>query len=199
VDEVADVSELTPSAAYMLRSETPEAVMENPVKSLLLGKWLGDPLHPAIVHIPIAAWVGALIFDILGLCGVGEPGLFRASFWLIAVGLISTLIVVPAGLAEWSEIKRGKPAWRLALWHMILNVVATLLFAGSLWLRWENGLNSLPTVAFVLVIIGDSVLGVSGYLGGRLVYAHGIAVARMSKKKWRDIAAAGNANLPPQS
>ena len=173
--------------------------MENPIKAFLLGKWIGDPLHPAIVHIPIAAWVGALILDILTLCGVGGPGLLRASFWLIGIGLISTLIVVPAGLAEWSEIKRGKPAWRLALWHMILNVIATLLFAGSLWLRWESAPENLPAAAFALVLIGNGVLGASGYLGGRLVYAHGIAVARMSKKKWRTIAAAGNANLPPQA
>jgi uncharacterized membrane protein len=83
---------------------------------------------------------------------------------------------------------------------MLLNVAATLLFAGSLWLRWEaDSPESLPMAAFALVVIGNGVLGVSGYLGGRLVYAHGIAVARMSKKKWRGIAAAGNANLPPQS
>jgi hypothetical protein len=53
--------------------------------------------------------------------------------------------------------------------------------------------------AFALVVIGNVVLGVSGYLGGRMVFEHGIAVGRLSKKKWREIAAAGNANLPPES
>jgi hypothetical protein len=38
----------------------------------------------------------------------------------------------------------------------------------------------------------------SGYLGGRMIYAYGISVARLSKKKWRKIAQAGGAVVPPQ-
>jgi uncharacterized membrane protein len=172
--------------------------MENPIKSFFLGKWMADPLHPAVVHIPIAAWMGALILDILTLTGIGGPATVRTAFWFIAIGLISTLIVVPAGLAEWSEIKREKPAWKLALWHMILNVIATAIFAASLFIRWQVRDDSLPMSAFALVVVGNIVLAVSGVLGGRMVYEHGIAVGRMSKKKWRKIAAAGNANLPPE-
>ena len=28
-------------------------------------KWLGRPLHPIVVHVPMAMWPGALIFDLL--------------------------------------------------------------------------------------------------------------------------------------
>jgi uncharacterized membrane protein len=35
------------------------------IKSFLQGKWLGHPLHPALVHIPVGAWTAALIFDLI--------------------------------------------------------------------------------------------------------------------------------------
>jgi hypothetical protein len=31
----------------------------------LKGTWLGRPLHPILVHVPMAMWPGALIFDVL--------------------------------------------------------------------------------------------------------------------------------------
>jgi hypothetical protein len=46
--------------------------------------------------------------------------------------------------------------------------------------------------------VANGVLFVSGYLGGRMAFEHGVGVARMSKKKWRAIAEAGHARLPAQ-
>jgi uncharacterized membrane protein len=174
--------------------------MGNPIKSFLLGKWLGHPLHPAIVHVPIALWVGSLVMDLLTLFGVGGNALVRTSFAALVIGLLSTALVIPAGIAEWTQIKREKPAWKLALYHMLLNVVVTLLLVGSVLLRVgdQMRMEQVPLVAFTLNFFANIVLGVSGYIGGRMVYDKGIAVARMSKKRWRGIAAAGNANLPPE-
>ena len=44
----------------------------------------------------------------------------------------------------------------------------------------------------------SSLLSVSGYLGGLMVYDQGIGIARISKKKWREIAQRGNAHVPEQ-
>jgi len=170
----------------------------NAIKYVLLGKWLGHPLHPAIVHVPIALWVGACIFDIMNLGGLGGNSLVRTSFWSILLGLVATLVVVPAGFAEWSEIKREKPAWKLALWHMILNVITMLIFVASLALRWGDAydMNKVPMGAAVLCFVATAVLGVSGYLGGRMVYEHGIGIGRESKTEYRALAAKAGANLP---
>lgn len=177
-----------------------DAKDKNPLLALLLGKWLGHPLHPAIVHLPIALWLGALVFDVLTLAGVGGNHLVRTSYWAILLGLVSLAIVVPAGLAEWSQIKREKPAWTLALWHMILNVSVAAILAVSLYFRSGDAylFDRVPNLAFLLNLVANGVLMVSGYLGGRMVYQHGIGVARYSKKKWRNLASAGHANLPPE-
>src|SRR5437868_627890 len=53
-------------------------------------------------------------------------------------------------------------------------------------------------IPLLLSAVGTLILICSAYLGGRMVYEYGISVARMSKKKWRKLAAAGGANLPPE-
>ena len=52
--------------------------------------------------------------------------------------------------------------------------------------------------ALALSAIAVGLLAVSGYIGGRMVFEHGVSVARLSKKKWRALAAAGHANLLPE-
>jgi uncharacterized membrane protein len=170
------------------------------LKNILQGKWLGHPLHPALVHLPTGLWTNALLFDLLSCWGeIGGNPLVRTSFACIAVGLIAVPLAVPTGLAEWVEIKSGKPAKKLGLIHLALNVLATVLFLLNLWLRWDDARHA-GRVTFAqaaLTFAGVIVLGVSGYLGGTMVYDHGVGVARFSKDKWRRIAEAHHANLPP--
>jgi hypothetical protein len=47
-------------------------------------------------------------------------------------------------------------------------------------------------------MIGTVVLIGSAYLGGLMVYDYGIGVARHSKEKWREVAEAAGANVPPK-
>lgn len=173
---------------------------KNPLLKALLGNWLGHPLHPAVVHLPIALWLGSLVFDALTLAGVGGNHLVRTSYWSILLGLGTLVVVMPAGLAEWSQIKREKPAWKLAFWHMIMNVTVAAILAVSLYFRSGDAYHAarVPNLPFLLNLVANGLLLVSGYIGGRMVYEHGIGVARMSKKKWRNIASAGHANLPPE-
>ncbi|HWQ90785.1 MAG TPA: DUF2231 domain-containing protein [Clostridia bacterium] len=172
--------------------------MKETLLGFLKGHWLKHPLHPAVVHVPVAAWPGALIFDLLSRMDVGGNAMVRLSFYAIILGLASTLIVVPSGLADWSGIKREKPAWKLGLYHLSINLVATLLFAVNFGLRIETFKTAVQTdtVPLVLSLIGTVLLIVSGYLGGLMVYDRGVSVARMSKAKWRKRAAAAGAKLP---
>src|SRR5437773_331557 len=101
----------------------------------LKGKWLGHPLHPIVAHIPMAMWPGALIFDVVSQSGAGGNAIVRLSFYAIAFGLAASLLAVPAGLMDWSGIKKEKPAWKIGLYHMTFNLIAALSFAVNLGLR----------------------------------------------------------------
>lgn len=165
----------------------------------LQGKWLRHPLHPALVHIPTALWPAAFLFDLLSQFRNG--GIFAAAaFYSIALGLLVAVPAIPTGIADWTEIKREKPAWKLGLYHMILNLGITLLWAVNLIMRWQTfpSVQAVPAGLIILSALATLLLLVSGYLGGRMIYAYGISVARLSKKKWREIAIEGGAAVPPE-
>jgi uncharacterized membrane protein len=166
----------------------------------LQGNWLKHPLHPALVHIPTALWPAALVFDLLSRFR-GENVFVQLAYYAIVLGLIGALLAIPTGFADWTDIRREKPAWKLGLYHLILNVVVSILWA----INWGLRVGSFQTASSVqpslvgLSILATLLLFVSGYLGGRMIYAYGINVARLSKKKWRKIAEEGGAAVPPQN
>jgi uncharacterized membrane protein len=170
------------------------------VKQFLQGSWLGHPLHPILVHIPTALWPAALVFDLLTRFDVGGNPMVRASFYAILFGLVAALAAAPAGLADWWEIKPDRPARKIGIYHMSLNAVVTVLFLVNLLLRLDNldEADEVATGPLLLSAIGVAILAVSGYLGGRMVYDYGIAVARYSKGRWRRIAEAGGARVPEE-
>ena len=166
----------------------------------LQGKWLGHPLHPALVHVPIGAWIAACGFDLFVRFGGGSPALARVSLYCVGAGLLLALLAVPTGLADWSSIKKEKPAWKLGLYHLLLNALAAIAWAVNFGLRWKAIDTAEPVTQAVLVtsIAGTLLVVFGGYLGSLMVFDHGVSVARISKKKWRDIAVRGGARVPPE-
>ncbi|HSL28534.1 MAG TPA: DUF2231 domain-containing protein [Anaerolineales bacterium] len=165
----------------------------------LQGKWLRHPLHPALVHIPTALWPSAFVFDLISLYSTDNVYV-QLAFYAIATGLIVAVFAVPTGYADWTDIKPDKPAWKLGLYHMLINVFVMVLWGINFWLRLptfqsatsvQGGLVAISALATLLLLV-------SGYLGGRMIYAYGINVARLSKKKWREIAVEGGAAVPPE-
>jgi uncharacterized membrane protein len=170
------------------------------ITDLLKGKWLGHPLHPLLVHVPMAVWPAALVFDLLSRAGIGGNAIARTSFFAIGFGLAVALLAVPTGIVDWWGIKREKPAWKIGLWHMALNALVLVLFAINFTLRLGTYRDAaiVSNAPLILSIAGTLTLFVSAYLGGRMVYAYGINVARLSKDKWRKIAESAAANVAPE-
>ena len=170
------------------------------MKDFLQGKWLKHPLHPILVHLPTSLWPAALVFDVLGIMGIGGNASVQAAFYAILFGLGAALLAIPAGLADWLDIKPEKPARQLGLYHMVINISATVLWLVNLLLRWNDvgTATQVGTLPLALSIVGTLLLVVSGYLGGRMVYDYGIGIGRQSKKKWRKIAEQGEARVPQE-
>ena len=166
----------------------------------LQGKWLKHPLHPALVHIPTGVWPFAFLADVISQFRA-DPVWGQLAFYAILLGLAVALLAIPTGYADWTDIRPEKPAWKLGLIHMILNVFVTILWGINLILR-ARGLQTAAAVPSGLVALSGLatlLLLISGYLGGRMIYAYGISVARLSKKKWREIAEEGGAAVPPEN
>ncbi len=170
------------------------------MKDFLQGKWLKHPLHPVLVHVPTALWPAALLFDMLANLGIGGNALVQTSFYAILFGLVSAAAAILPGLADWVDIKPDKPARKIGIYHMVMNLVIGAMWAVNLFLRWDTfaTATAVPAIPFTLSIVATLLLFVSGYLGGLMIYDHGINIARHSKKKWRRIAEHGGARVPQE-
>lgn len=130
------------------------------------------PLHPAIVHFPIACWSLAVTADFAGLW-FGEAA-WRWSGGLLIVGCIMGLVALLAGMIELGRVPEGE-AMRVAYWHMTAMLAACLLFSSRLWLRLEGSRLLEPNIISLLLdAAGFFWLVVGGWLGGKLVYYYGI-------------------------
>ena len=167
------------------------------LKDFLQGKWLGHPLHPALVHLPTALLLTTFVFDLLSLRGGNV--FVRTSFSAIGLALLAVLVAVPTGLADWSSVNPGKPARTIGWRHLLLNVIVTAIFAINFALRWnDRNAQRVSVLQMLLSLAGAGVLIFAVYLGGRMTFEYGVGVARLSKKKWRAIAEAGHARLPEE-
>jgi nitrite reductase/ring-hydroxylating ferredoxin subunit/uncharacterized membrane protein len=135
-----------------------------PLKDVLHGVWLGHPLHPAIVDVPIGAWTAALVLDALQM--------EKAADTAVGIGLAGAVGAAVTGLADWSETSGTGRAQRVGAMHGILNVAATTCYALSLAQRMRGRRKS--GVGFSLV--GYAIAGASAYLGGHLVFGEQIGV-----------------------
>jgi uncharacterized membrane protein len=138
----------------------------------------GHPFHPVLVTVPIGAWVASLIFDLTSRWA-GEGEVFvKASFWLIAIGILGAVVAAVFGLLDLLTIPRGTPAFRTGVTHLVLNLTVVALYAISFAVRRDNLDDADVTVAgFLCSAVALALLGVSGWLGGKLAYRYGVRVA----------------------
>ncbi|HWB53322.1 MAG TPA: DUF2231 domain-containing protein [Tepidisphaeraceae bacterium] len=164
-------------------------------KEFLQGKgWWGEPIHPAMVHLPTGLWFSALVFDIISF-GTGNYFVVQTAFWCLLGGCISAILAMPFGIVDWWDIKKKKPAHRLGLLHAGINAIAFGIFVADMALRIANfkTLAHVTVLQLILSIIGNIFLWTAVIIGGRMIYDQGTSVARFSKEHWRRMALAGGA------
>jgi len=135
------------------------------------------PLHPALVHFPIACWSLATVGDIASLFIDGD--LWKISGILLAIGSLTALLAMLTGLLELVKIDEHSPAMRVVNMHMILVIIAWCFYTISLFSRYES--NQLTTPGLLetgLSLMGFVFLCAAGWLGATLVYSHKVGVKR---------------------
>jgi len=134
-----------------------------------------NELHPAIVHFPIALFVSALGFEIVGII-LKKENFHRTSMYLY---ILATLIAPLAVWTGWTEVQEHN------FRHPVLDIHSTFAFFVmwfsfmSLPVLWAIGRRSVKSFrliffACLLVIVGS--VAITAYNGGRMVYEYGIGI-----------------------
>ena len=131
----------------------------------------GHPIHPMLVQFPIVCFILTLVCDVLYTQGHTE--LATASTWLLIVGLVMGALAAVAGLTDFLGDKRIQGAD--AIKHMLANVTAVVLEVVNLVLRLKNP-DSIGSTGVYISLVVVLILLYSGWMGGKLVYHHGIGV-----------------------
>lgn len=126
-------------------------------RDLLHGRWLGHPVHPLMVQVPIGSWLSAAVLDL-------RPGRSREAELLIGVGLATAAPAALAGAVDWAELHRQQT--RVGLVHALSNTVALALYGASLACRTTGRTAAGRALGF----LGLTAVGVGGALGGHLAY-----------------------------
>jgi uncharacterized membrane protein len=136
----------------------------------------GQPIHPKLVPFPIVCFIGALLTD---LAYAHTPDMMWANFsaWLLAVGLIMGVLAAIAGLIDFAGnrlIRAQGPAWP----HLIGNVIVLVLALFNNLIHTRDAWTSVVPTGLILSALTIIVMLVTAWLGGYLVYRHGVGVSR---------------------
>jgi uncharacterized membrane protein len=125
-------------------------------------------IHPLIVHFPIALWLVAAFFDVLGARQPERPMFREAAYWLIGIGVLGGLASIAAGWMDLLNLEAqgvGTAVLARHLPHSFLAYFATALFLGVFLWRWRTG-NAVPPWALAVSVAAAVAVAVTGYLGG---------------------------------
>lgn len=133
----------------------------------------GHPMHPTLVHFPVACLLLLVGSDAAYL--YSENAFWaKASLWLAGVGALSGWIASTVGLIDLVTIHRIRR--KLLGWCHAIVAVMMLSLASLNWLwRYLDPTALLPW-AIALTVLTAVLVGLTGALGGTLVYEDAVGV-----------------------
>ncbi|GAC1597308.1 MAG: hypothetical protein NVS3B28_29160 [Candidatus Velthaea sp.] len=159
--------------AALARAKEPAAPLAGPY---------GHPLHPALVAVPIGAWLTAFTFDVRSFAGERGRDDARAARDAIAVGIAGAAVAAVAGYLDWLRLTPRTKAHAYGTTHALLNLAVT----GFYLVAWRqraaiaaSGDDGAHVAGRDLALHAGALglLGCSGIIGGELAYRFGVRVA----------------------
>lgn len=133
------------------------------------------PIHPMIVPFPIALWGFSLFSDLAYLKSRRKAWRTIADASLKA-GIVGGAAAAVPGFIDFLSISRPHTK-RTALFHLLLNAGALSSYTANMLMRRKRAKAVDRRIATTWLSAATmALLGVSGWLGGTLVYQHHVGV-----------------------
>lgn len=148
--------------------------------------WSIPPVHPAIVHLPIAFVVLSVAADLIG-SWTRTASLRATGFWSLMGAAVTAGLAVLAGYFDMNRANLSAETDGLVHLHLLTGwavlVFVTLLAAWRWWKWWRDtaeprSVGALYSLAALLVL---GLVAFQGWYGGEMVYAYGTSVAPMGQ------------------
>jgi uncharacterized membrane protein len=137
----------------------------------------GHPLHPPLTDATIGMFVLATALAIIGATGAIQEAAGKGCWLALVGGLVAAVPTAATGFADWVRLEWGSPPWRTATLHLTAMVCAVALFALAAWLQHDGYLRGdVETAGLIFSVAGLGALTVGGWLGGTIVFVHGVRV-----------------------
>jgi len=144
------------------------------------------PLHPILVSLPIAFFIGAFVFDLLSLIA-GNRSFWQTGYYAAIAGVIGAVMAaVPGAIDYFFTVPPKSSAKKRATQHAIINVINLALFIMVIFYRQKENASSIAVI--IIEAIGVVLLSIAGWMGGTLVHRNQIGVDHRYAEagKWKE-------------
>lgn len=150
----------------------------------------GHPIHPPLTAITIGTYTFALVAATADVLGISTHAATQGWWLALVFALISTIATAATGIFDWLRIESGTPVWRTATAHMIAMLVASAVFlAAAIAGKGSFDSGNVEAGPYVLTVVGFLILSLGGWLGGAVVFTHGMRVLKLVDEPARRAAA----------
>jgi uncharacterized membrane protein len=138
------------------------------------------PIHPAMVHFPIALITIALLYELLNFI-VRKKEFEIVSKWVLLFGAIGAVFAVISGLLAETSAEHTEAAHQIIEMHKLIGILVTItaiiLSAWRIFVK-ETLFYKYRIIYVVLFILVFIFMGIGASLGGKLVYEYGVGVKK---------------------
>jgi uncharacterized membrane protein len=140
----------------------------------------GHPIHPPLTDVTIGAYTFATAAALADVLGISNHAATQAWWLALLFGLILTTITAATGFIDWLSLTWMSELWKTATLHAIANASAGVVFLIAL-LQGHDDFKSgnVHAGSLILTLIGFGLLTLGGWLGGAIVFVHGMRVLNL--------------------
>ena len=140
----------------------------------------GHPIHPPLTDATIGIYTFATIAALADVTGISNNAATHGWWLALLAGLVATVPTALTGLADWLTIEWGTELWKTATLHLTAMVSATVFFGlAALFGHSSFKAGNVSAGEFILTAVGFGLLTLGGWLGGTVVFVHGMRVLNL--------------------